>query len=390
MKGEKLKILGITDSLSGSREIRISKPLRALSEKGLIDVEFIDIRDLKDIKTGIFEDVDIVYSTWLLPFSITTLSLWSEQYNFKYINDLDDTINNETHLEYYRDWVNHIVFSDFTTCSNALIGWEISRYNNKISVLPNYIPIGENGFVSKPEDKKFNGKLRVGIIGSESHVKNFLTLKNVLNRLAKNKKIVDSCEFVIAGYENSTKWASVVNMFKKKKNIKLEMYKAKSTAEYMDLYNELDVILAPLEETHFNIARSGLKVIESSVKDCIILGSPLYGEKEFPNTLIATTPLEYEQTILKLLEPGEFEKMSKELCSKNIELNNWEGRLEETMKVFNLVDTTDKIQLPENVEIYSVKYKEEQIVEYTPILNQTKEKAWRFEWNPIIDIIDKI
>ena len=112
---------------------------------------------------------------------------------------------------------------------------------------------------------KFNGKLRVGIIGSESHVDNFLTLKSVLNRLAKNQTIVDNCEFVIAGYENSTKWSWVVNMFKKKKNLKLEMYKGKSTSEYMDLYDELDVILAPLQETHFNVARSGLKVIEASV-----------------------------------------------------------------------------------------------------------------------------
>ena len=387
MKGNKLTVLGITDNLSGSREIRINKPLKALAERGLINAKFVDIRDLAEIKTDIFEDVDIVYNTWLLPFSTVTMSLWAEKFQFSYINDFDDTSNNETHLDYYREWVNHVVFSDFTTCTNPLIGWEISRYNDKISVLPNYVPIGENGFVGKPENKKFNGKLRCGIIGSESHIDNFLTLKGVLNRLAKNQTIVDNCEFVIAGYENSTKWSWVVNMFKKKKNLKLEMYKGKSTSEYMDLYDELDVILAPLQETHFNVARSGLKVIEASVKGCVVLGSPYYGEKEFPNTLIATTPLEYEATLLKLLQPGEFERMSKELCSKNIELNNWEGRLEETMKVFELVHNSRNVKLPENVEIHSIKYKDEQIVEYTPYFNKATEKLWRFEYNPMINII---
>ena len=153
MKGNKLTVLGITDNLSGSREIRINKPLKALAERGLINVKFVDIRDLAEIKTDIFEDVDIVYNTWLLPFSTVTMSLWAEKYDFKYINDFDDTSNNETHLDYYREWVNHVVFSDFTTCTNPLIGWEISRYNDKISVLPNYIPIGENGFVGKPEGR---------------------------------------------------------------------------------------------------------------------------------------------------------------------------------------------------------------------------------------------
>ena len=97
MKGNKLTVLGITDNLSGSREIRINK---ALAERGLINAKFVDIRDLAEIKTDIFEDVDIVYNTWLLPFSTVQMSLWSEQFNFKFILDLDDTSNNETHLDY--------------------------------------------------------------------------------------------------------------------------------------------------------------------------------------------------------------------------------------------------------------------------------------------------
>ena len=99
MKGNKLTVLGITDNLSGSREIRINKPLKALAEKGLINAKFADIRDLAEIKTDIFEDVDIVYNTWLLPFSTVTMSLWAEKYNFKYIKIYNFFIRYKEHYE---------------------------------------------------------------------------------------------------------------------------------------------------------------------------------------------------------------------------------------------------------------------------------------------------
>lgn len=387
MKGEKLKILGIIDN-GGSRKIRIQTPLEKLQEKGLIDVKFIDLKELDNIDLTIFEDVDIVYSTWLLPFNCVDISLWKEKYNLKWINDLDDTIMSEETVQYYQQWANQIVVSDYITCTNPLLGLEISKFTNKIYTLPNYLPINDGGQFNV-ETKKRGGLLRISLIGSESHWKDFMLFKPILNRLAKNKEIVDNCEFIIAGWKPSAKWNKVVDVFKKKKGIKYRVLEGVGTDEYMKLYNEIDVVCQPLESTIFNKSKSALKVIESSIKGCVFVGDEMYAHKEFPHVLVAKTPLEYENIILGLLKDGEFEKVSKELSSKNLELNNWQGRMDYTMELFNLVHSSRNVKLPDNVNLYSIKYNEEQIVEYTPYFNQTKEKAWRFEWNPIIDIVSK-
>ena len=387
MKGEKLKILGIIESISGSRYHRIQLILEALQEKGLIDVKFIDLKELDNIDLTIFEDVDIVYSTWLLPFNCVDISLWKERFNFKIISDFDDTIMSEETIKYYQQWANQIVVSDYITCTNPLLGLEISKFTDKIYTLPNYLPLNEGQF--NIETKKRDGLLKIGLIGSESHHKDFMLFKPILNRLAKNKEIVDNCEFIIAGWKPSAKWNKVVDVFKKKKGIKYRVSEGVNTDSYMTLYNEIDVVCQPLESTIFNKNKSGLKVIESSIKGCVFVGDEMYAHKEFPHVLVAKTPLEYENIILELLKDGNFEKVSKELSTKNLELNNWQGRMDYTMELFNLVDGSERKVLPDNVDLYSIKYNEEQIVEYTPYFNETKEKAWRFEYNPIMDIVSK-
>lgn len=393
MKNKIIKVLGFTSN-GGAKYHRVSLPLQELEKRGLIDIKIVDIKNLKENIGEIFADVDIVYNNWLSPFDTVTWSLWKEKYKFKFVLDLDDTINNEGYMEYYKDWVNLVVFADYVSCTNPLLGLEISRYNKNIFILQNYIPIGKGQFINKPKEKEFKeGLLRVGLIGSESHIKNFLTLKGVLNKLAKNKEIVNKCEFVICGYEDSTKWSYVINMFKKKKNLKLELHKSKYVNSYMELYNELDVVLAPLEQTFFNSCRSGLKVIEASVKGCIVLGSPLYGQKEFPNTLVANTPKDYEDTLVDLLQLGEFKRVSEELSSANIALNDWEGRMKYTMELFELVSNLETTDLPEDVEIHSIKYLDSQVVEYIPYDNSAiktiEQKSYLMEYNVFNDLVPK-
>lgn len=232
-------------------------------------------------------------------------------------------------------------------------------------------------------------KLRLGIIGSLSHHDDWLLLKPVLNRLAKNKIIVENCQFVIAGYSKNEVWDNIVSMFKKKKNIDLVILNAKSVDNYMSLYDEIDIVLQPLVESPYNIAKSGLKILESSIKDCIFLGSQLYQYKEFNAYFKCETPLDYEKTIEFLLKDNNYNEYQQKLCSENLAVNNWQQRVDFTLELLKVVMSKESKSM-EGVNIYGITYDNNQTTEYIKYDNSKirtiEQKSYLFEYNAILDL----
>ena len=56
--------------------------------------------------------------------------------------------------------------------------------------------------------------------------------------------------------------------------------------------------------------------------------------------------------------------------------------------VFEQIMNNDYSTKLKNTNIWSIVYKDDQISEYNRYKNDTKEKAWRFEYAPMIDILD--
>lgn len=99
-------------------------------------------------------------------------------------------------------------------------------------------------------------KLNICIYGSYSHYPDWLLLKGAINRFAKNQKIVENCVFYICGYtKNNAKWDEIVNLFRRKKNLKVEVREGLDTNNYMNLLKDMDVCLMPLEYTEFNLCK---------------------------------------------------------------------------------------------------------------------------------------
>lgn len=203
---------------------------------------------------------------------------------------------------------------DYVTTTTELFANKIRKFNKNVVVLPNAI---------NPEDKRFkinrkeSDKVRVGLIMSSSHEKDMKLLESFTNKLSKdvlNKITIVLCGFDTSGtltvinpetkektnrhikpmetvwyrYEKcltdnyricSKHYSNFLHTFLKDveyENINAESYKrcwTKNINEYYQHYNEVDVLLVPLEENEFNSCKSQLKVVESAFANTAIIAS---------------------------------------------------------------------------------------------------------------------
>jgi len=238
-------------------------------------------------------------------------------------------------------------------------------------------------------------KLNVCIYGSYSHYPDWLLLKGAINRFAKNQKIVENCVFYICGYvKNNSKWDEIVNLFKRKKNLKVEVREGLDTNNYMNLLKDMDVCLMPLEYTEFNLCKSALKLMECAISKTLPVGSALYSTKELKGIVVAETPMQYEETIEKLLDKEYYNQVLNYVTDLNLKDADVEKRIENTKATLIAVATEDLKPKLDNVLIKTITYDENQISEYETYNNshiRTKEqKSYLFEYNPIIDIVSNL
>lgn len=279
----------------------------------------------------------------------------------------------------------HLMNADGVMVTCERLALHCMKYNDNIAIIPNFL---------NPEDFKINkierkDKLRIGLVGSASHVSNWELLKGVINRIAKNKDLSSKIEFYIkGGLETDVNFKRIYNLFKSKKNLSYTFQNSVDVDSYINVYDNLDVVLMPLEYTEFNLCRSSLKLLECAMTNTLPIGSKYYSSKELKGIVVCETPLQYEETLTKLLEVDYYNKVLKYVTEINLKDNNWELRFKNMKSVLGALAFEDLApKLPE-LKLYSITYKNDQIAEHTNYFNgSVKEKGWRFEYNPIIDIV---
>ena len=146
----------------------------------------------------------------------------------------------------------------------------------------------------------------------------------------------------------------------------------------------------PLLYTEFNACRTALKLNECACANVLPIGSRLYSQKELKGIVMAETPLEYEKALETCLDREQYNTLLNHITETNLKDADYNKRIENTIAVINTVYSEDlSFKLP-NCNFYSIKYKEEQPVEYKEVFNVTKEKAWRFEYNVFLDKLSEI
>ena len=202
---------------------------------------------------------------------------------------------------------------DYVTTTTPLFAKKIEKYNKNVFVFPNAINPEDERFKIEKKPSKY---LRIGLIMGSTHEYDVALLNNISSL---PKDVLDKVQFVLCGFDlrgtiktidKSTgkvtqrpiqpkesvwyryekmvtdNYRIVDNDYKdflelflnnvQYPNVENEHYKrcwTKDINHYYSHYNEIDVLLAPIEENDFNYVKSPLKVAECAFSHTAIVAS---------------------------------------------------------------------------------------------------------------------
>lgn len=379
-----MKILCIKDN-GGSKYHRLFLPYSLLGEK----VIFSD-----KLTEELVKDIDVLVIHYYDPVPPAQISAWKKKYGFKLIVDIDDTFNiHKGHIIYgilskiipfAKDLA---ILADHITVSTEYLKQEMLRYNDRITVIDNYLPYGHGQFkvLFEPLNEFLYRKIRVGLIGSASHIEDWSSIWLDLKRIVNDERFKANCEFVLCGYNHKIPgW----NKLRQITNGTPLVYK--NPNEYMELYNKLDIALCPLKNNELNKGKSALKVYEAACTDTILILDKLYKSKGDVCDYHVYPDKGWYSAVMDLI--GD----KKELYKKKIEVGDkvrrsadFSKRIEKIREVIQ----SEEIQIEHNASMFSIIYNEDQleISEYNVFfnkINSIENKSYLFEYNPMIEIID--
>lgn len=278
------------------------------------DLEMIGTYDILHFHKGTYQNMEDFY-----------LALdFCKEHNIVTVMDIDDYWdlgqNHPLNLLYKKYNTanilkNNLKKSDYVTTTTQIFEKEIKKINPNVKVFPNVI---DDKVVELIKDKKKSDKIRFGFVMGSTHKHDMELVEGMTNRLSKD--ILDKCQFVLCGYDlrgtiteiKNNGETTIRNMrpdeivwFDYEKNL-TDNYKIVSSEyrdfllkfipnmdyplvhnetykrcwtkdvkdyEYMKHYNEIDVLLVPLQENTFNSMKSELKFVEAGIMNTAVVAS---------------------------------------------------------------------------------------------------------------------
>jgi glycosyltransferase involved in cell wall biosynthesis len=198
------------------------------------------------------------------------------KWDFKCIIDVDDYWHLPFHHLIYGWWKHHNITAlmetmiremDAVTCTTERLAEKIFPFNKNVHVLPNALFI--NDFV-----KLYEEKIRFGYVGGSTHFNDLKTVRGIFHSFP-------DLDFTLCGYNNPEEGEGKRNVWDSMERLCSNNYKNKNFKRsptmdlwtYMNHYDKLDVVIAPLEDMNFNYYKSSLKVYEAGAAKCPIICS---------------------------------------------------------------------------------------------------------------------
>ena len=300
----------IFNGLSAVDYYRLYLPYKRLKENGF-NVNFIKLNSIKLDEE--FRDYSVLH--------FHANALMSEQFRYllykvkksrndlKLIMDIDDyweipEYNPAYKFHRVKEFVKEFRNFDAITTTTYLFKSELLKYNRDVIVLPNCIDNNIEQFKLIDNPSK---RLRVGFIGGSSHLRDLMTINGFADKL--QDELQNDLQLVIGGFDLRGSSVPELNIWTQYERLFTNDYKlyktykdwllrycegdypdldmpyrrlwAKSIDEYATMYNEIDVLIAPLEDTKFNRCKSELKAIEAGTFNKVLLCSKVGIYKKF-------------------------------------------------------------------------------------------------------------
>jgi glycosyltransferase involved in cell wall biosynthesis len=320
---KKIKLLVVPDDTSGVFKFREGDPHVYIQEHygDEFDVDIVYMRDfpLNDL-VNFFSKYDLIQVHKMFDKEMKIMKI-IKFLNIPVIIDIDDnfklgpdhplfiTAQNEG---WSKQIVSHLMAADYVTTTTPIFAKMIKPYNKNVAVLPNAVNPDEQQFST---EKTKSDKIRFGLICGSTHMKD-IELMQKLDILPQ--EIRDKMQFVLCGFDtNGTstiyhkdtgqvetrpirpeesvwcKYESFLTSDYKlidpqhkdflKKYIKgfddpfendfYRRFWTRDIQHYATHYQNVDVLLAPLKENDFNLAKSQLKFVECGFTNTAIIAS---------------------------------------------------------------------------------------------------------------------
>jgi glycosyltransferase involved in cell wall biosynthesis len=311
-----MRIIGYIQGLSGPSYHRIVAPLMLMK-----DVEVYVTNNL--LESDFDKGCDLVVFNRILPkHAITTLLELKNKYGFKIVCDIDDYWELDKHHILYESYIKenfaqqqiyNIKFADIVAVTNSRLADKVREYNKKVYVLPNAIPKqGQFDIKTKKSDK-----VRLFWQGSQTHKEDVKLLFPVSIELYHT---LPSVKMVLAGYDYSKEFQSVVHYYTCAKMLSLMIIEGQPVTNYYEAYQYADICLVPLIDSNFNQYKSNLKVLEAANLELPVICSKVNPYLDLP-VLYAENNLEWVRHIKRLVDSKKAQKECgkelKEFCDKH-------------------------------------------------------------------------
>lgn len=159
-------------------------------------------------------------------------------------------------------------FADALTCSTPYLRDKLLSYNKDVTVVKNCVDYNEPQWM-KFKAPSMNGKLRVGWIGAVDHKKDMQMIKEEFAKLSEL-----DVELYYGGYAPQMENQEIAMLMSYNgKNKNFDVIPALDITCYGQMYNHIDVALAPLYKDDFTQSKSELKALEAGFMGCAFIGS---------------------------------------------------------------------------------------------------------------------
>lgn len=228
----------------------------------------------------------------------------------KIVLDLDDhwvlPPNHMNHYDYERNKErieNNIRYADMVTVTNKALYGKVYPLNNNVHIFENGIPFGQNQFI---EHRRPDDRVRIFWAGSITHEQDIKILRNPITRL---KCYADKIKMVIGGYQDAKGaaeqftlgkinrfqydaaiyteqiWARMFSYFTAAGQLPYMKLYGTGPNNYMQMYENADIMVIPLEDSEWHGCKSNLKILEAASKriPCIVSNvAPYNQDKDVP------------------------------------------------------------------------------------------------------------
>lgn len=278
-----MRILGISHPNSGCGYHRVCLPMGYMNNIEGVVSNYPNEEMLS-------KNYDILLFNRLSPWD-NNLDAIRDAINCKIVVDMDDDwILPTNHLNYaqYKELgsriENNLFMADLVTCTNIRLAQRIYPFNKNVLIFPNAMPFGEGQFIA---DKKQDEKIRIFWAGGCTHEHDLALLKYPLQRLQHLKSKI---KMVIGGFTDDEAsrpvWNRMLHNFTASNKLYYEAYAGMRPTQYMEIYENADIMLVPLVANEWSRCKSNLKLLEASVKSI-----PVICSKVEPYSMDADAPV---------------------------------------------------------------------------------------------------